>query len=109
MATQRRAREQQSAAIRTDGGREVRVGRLTLEDAAPIGRVILRVTCQRAERGHLWASLTAAEARRLAAELLGQAAAVDRRRGSRDVDHEILSEYPQGYRIRGGVPWRLSR
>lgn len=79
MATQRRAGAEERATMLTDGGREVKVGRLTLEEAVPIGRVILRVTCRRAERGHLWASLTAAEARRLAADLLGQAAAVERR------------------------------
>lgn len=50
---------------------------------APIGRVTLRITCQRAERDHLWASLTAAEARRLAAELLTQAVAVEHRCGPR--------------------------
>jgi hypothetical protein len=99
MATRRQARAEKPATIRTDGGREVRVGRLTLEEAAPIGRVILRVTCQRAERGHLWASLTAAEARRLAADLLGQAAAVDRLcrpRIGRDVQPEVPTNIPLG-------------
>ena len=57
----------------------VSVGRLTLEEVAPIGRVVLRMDCQRAERDHLWASLTADEARRLAQDLLSQAASVESR------------------------------
>ena len=66
-------------AIRTSCGRMVSVGRLTLEEVAPIGRVVLRMDCQRAERDHLWASLTADEARRLAENLLAQAASVEGR------------------------------
>lgn len=78
MAT-RRARPEEPPTIRTNGGRQVSVGRLTLEKMAPIGRVILRITCRRAERDQLWASLTAAEARQLAEHLMTQATAVERR------------------------------
>lgn len=79
MATQRRVRAEELATIRTRAGRWVSVDRLTLEEMAPIGRVILRITCQRAERDHLWTSLTTAEARRLAEHLVAQAAVVERR------------------------------
>jgi putative redox protein len=79
MATQWRGHAGEPATIRTSAGRQMSVGRLTLDEVAPIGRVVLRVTCQRAERDHLWASLTAAEARQLAADLLTQAATVERR------------------------------
>lgn len=75
----RRARPEEPTTIRTSGGRQVSVDRLTLEKIAPIGRVILRITCRRAERDHLWASLTAAEARQLAEHLMAQANAVQRR------------------------------
>lgn len=73
------AAAEKSATIRTSCGRMVSVDRLTLEELAPIGRVVLRIDCQRAERDHLWTSLTTEEARRLAAHLLAQAASVDDR------------------------------
>ncbi|HEX6469020.1 MAG TPA: hypothetical protein VF069_07975 [Streptosporangiaceae bacterium] len=79
MATQRRARVERPATIRTSGGRQLCVERLTLDETAPVGRVVLRITCQRVERDYLWASLTAAEARQLAEQLLAQAAAVEDR------------------------------
>lgn len=75
------AAAEKPVAIRTSCGRTVSVGRLTLEEVAPIGRVVLRMDRQHADRDHLWASLTAAEARRLAEHLLTQAAFVERRRG----------------------------
>lgn len=75
----RRARTEQPETIRTSGGRQVSVGRLTLGEVAPIGRVILRISCRWTERDHLWASLTAAEARQVAEHLLTQVAAVERR------------------------------
>jgi hypothetical protein len=67
------------ATIRTHTGRQVTVGRFLLDEVAPIGRVVLRVSCQRTERDQLWASLTAEEARRLAEDLLARAAEVEHR------------------------------
>jgi hypothetical protein len=79
MATQQQGPAGKPATIRTRAGRRFTVDRLLLDEVAPIGRVILRVTCRRAERDRLWTSLTAAEARRLAEGLLAQAAVVERR------------------------------
>lgn len=87
MATQRRANAQDAATIRTRAGRRVSVDRLTLEEVAPIGRVILRITCQRVEHD-LWTSLTVGEARRLAERLLAQAAAVEHSCGLGDTGGE---------------------
>lgn len=75
----RRVRPEEPTTVRTNGGRQVIVDRLTLDKIAPIGRVILRITCRRAERDHVWTSLTAAEARQLAEHLMAQATAVERR------------------------------
>lgn len=72
------ARADKTATMHTSGGRTVSVDRLLLEQAAPIGRVVLRIDCRRAERDHLWTSLTAEEARRLAEYLVIQAASVER-------------------------------
>jgi hypothetical protein len=84
MATQRPTQAEQPATIRTSGGRQVDVERLTLEEMAPIGRVVLRITCQSVESDYLWASLTPTEARQLAEQLLAQAAEVERRCRPRD-------------------------
>ena len=64
--------------VRTTCGREFVVGRLRLEGPPyPALRVTLDVECQPYDRGEVWASLTAAEARQLAGQLLAQAAAAD--------------------------------
>ena len=65
--------------VRTSCGRELVVGRLRL-DGLPHRtlRVTLDVGCQPYDRGEVWMSLTAAEARQLAGRLLAQAARVDR-------------------------------
>ncbi len=44
----------------------------------PAARVTLDVECQPYDRGEVWASLTTAEARQLAGQLLAQATAADR-------------------------------
>jgi hypothetical protein len=55
------------------------VGRLRLDGLPhPAIRVTLDVGCQPYDRGEVWASLTAAEARQLAGQLLAQAAAAER-------------------------------
>jgi hypothetical protein len=65
--------------IRTSCGRELVVGRLRLDGLPqPTLRVTLDVGCQPYDRGEVWASLTAAEARQLGGELLAQAAAAER-------------------------------
>lgn len=69
------------AALSTRGGRTISVGRLLIGRQDRVGRVVLRINCQPAEDGHLWASLTAAEARLLAGRLLAEAAAVRSRIG----------------------------
>lgn len=65
-------------AVHTQCGRDIAVGRLVIR-AMPeaIGRVVMRINCERAERDLLWASLTPAEARLLAGYLLGQAEAIE--------------------------------
>ncbi len=65
-------------AVRTGCGREIVVGRVRFPglDRAH-GRVTLDVGLQPYDHGDAWASLTPCEARRLAAELLAQAAAVE--------------------------------
>ncbi|MQA87448.1 MAG: hypothetical protein GEV03_23195 [Streptosporangiales bacterium] len=66
-------------ALRTTCGRELAVGRLRLSGLDhPVTRVTLEIGCQPYDRDAVWASLTAAEARRLAARLLAQAAAIER-------------------------------
>ncbi len=65
--------------LRTSCGREVTVGRLTLGDTRhPTARVFLDLgSCPGCE-GSVWAGLTVAEARLLAAAILTQAAAAER-------------------------------
>ena len=64
--------------LRTSCGRDLTIGRLALGDAAhPAGRVFIDLgKCQDCN-GSAWAGLSPAEARRLAAALLSQAAAAD--------------------------------
>ncbi|MGO8960170.1 MAG: OsmC family protein [Streptosporangiaceae bacterium] len=67
------------AGLRTTCGREVRVGRLALGGGEqPAGRVSLDIAKSPGRDDGTWAGLTPAEARWLAAALLGQAAAADR-------------------------------
>ncbi len=62
----------------TAGGREVRAGRLALGDTQrPVSRVSLAIGKWPGGRDGTWAALTVAEARRLAAALLAQAAAAE--------------------------------
>ena len=64
--------------LRTSCGRDLTIGRHALGDAArPAGRVFIDLgTCRDCD-GSAWAGLSAAEARRLAAALLSQAAAAE--------------------------------
>jgi putative redox protein len=71
------------AGLRTMCGREVRVGRLTIGGGEqPAGRVSLDIGMSPGRDDGAWAGLTPAEARWLAAALLGQAAAADRDAGT---------------------------
>jgi uncharacterized OsmC-like protein len=64
--------------LRTSCGRDLSIGRLALGDAAhPAGRVFIDLGKSRDCDGSTWAGLSPAEARRLAAALLSQAAAAD--------------------------------
>jgi putative redox protein len=64
--------------LRTSCGRDVTIGRLALGDAAhPAGRVFIDLGERPDYRGSAWAGLSVAEARRLAAALLSQAAAAE--------------------------------
>jgi putative redox protein len=73
------ASEHQHQGFRTTCGREVRAGWLALGDAArPSRRVSLDIGQAADGRDGTWAALTVAEARRLAAALLEQAAAAER-------------------------------
>jgi len=64
--------------LRTSCGRDLTIGRLALGDAAhPAGRVFIDLGKCRDCDGSAWAGLSAAEARRLAAALLSQAAAAE--------------------------------
>lgn len=68
--------------FRTTCGREVRVGRLGLAGAKrPAWRVSLDIGKSAGQNDGTWAGLTPAEARRLAAALLEQAAAAERGTG----------------------------
>jgi hypothetical protein len=63
---------------RTTCGRDFTVGHLDLEQIAyPASRVTLSTASLPNDRGGIWASLTPAEARRLAALLLAHAAAAE--------------------------------
>jgi putative redox protein len=64
--------------LRTSCGRDLTIGRLALGDAAhPAGRVFIDLGKCRDCDGSAWAGLSPAEARRLAAALLSQAAAAE--------------------------------
>jgi hypothetical protein len=68
----------QPVSVRTTCGREIRVGHLILGGAPhPAQRVSLGISASPGASDGAWAGLTAAEARRLAAALLLQAAACD--------------------------------
>src|SRR5487761_1572348 len=72
-----------NAGFRTTCGRDVRVGRLALGGAErPAWRVSLDVGRSPGRDDGSWAGLTPAEARRLAAALLAQAAAADSNAGA---------------------------
>jgi putative redox protein len=80
MVTQAEHRQQTTgqAVFRTTCGRQVQVGRLDLGDAQrPAHRVSLDIGHLPGQDDGSWAALTPAEARRLAAALLSQAAAAD--------------------------------
>jgi len=75
--TQPTPRRPAKGVVRTSCGRELAVGRLRLDGLGrPVNRVTLDIGCQSYDGEQLWASLTVGEARRLAAHLLAQAAAV---------------------------------
>lgn len=64
--------------VRTVCGRRITVGRFRLVGLAhPAERVTIDIDRERYDRDEVWASLTPAEARRLAAGLLAQAAAAE--------------------------------
>lgn len=64
--------------VRTVCGRRITIGRFRLVGLAhPAERVTIDIDRERYDRDEVWASLTPAEARRLAAGLLAQAAAVE--------------------------------
>jgi len=59
------------AVVHTSCGRELVVGRLRLDGLLrPAHRITSDVGCQPYDHGEVWASLTAAEARQLAGQLL---------------------------------------
>ncbi|MGW2248728.1 OsmC family protein [Kitasatospora sp. NPDC001660] len=64
--------------LHTAGGRTIAVSRFAPEALPDTGRVILDTDCEPYDTDEVWASLTPAEARRLAGMLLRQAAAVER-------------------------------
>jgi hypothetical protein len=71
--------------VQTSCGRQLVVGRLRLDGLAhPVHRVTLDVGCQPYDHDQVWASLTVAEARRLAGLLLAQATMVEAERGPTD-------------------------
>lgn len=75
--SKRRVRPPAQVAVRTGCGRDIVVGRLMLDVAAPIGRVTFRASGRPGEDAGMWTSLTVAEARLLAQYLLAQAGAVE--------------------------------
>lgn len=80
MATQAYDQQQEPgrAGFTTTCGRQVQVGRLDLGDAQrPVHRVSLDIGHPPGQDDGSWAALTPAEARRLAANLVSQAAAAD--------------------------------
>ena len=85
-------------AFRTTCGRDLRVGRLALGGAErPSWRVSLDVGHSPDRSDGTWAGLTPAEARRLAAALLGQAAAAERAARADGAGRDAAS--PAGGRI----------
>lgn len=72
--------------VRTRCGRRIVVSRLVTGEDSPVGRVTVRINCQRGERGQLWAGLTAGEARLFAWHLLRQAGLLEHATGGRETD-----------------------
>lgn len=66
--------------VRTRCGRRIVVSRLVIGGDSPIGRVTVRINCQRGEQGQLWAGLTVGEARLLAWHLMRQAGLLEHER-----------------------------
>jgi uncharacterized OsmC-like protein len=84
--------------LRTSCGRDLTIGRLALGDAArPAGRVFIDLgKCQDCD-GSAWAGLSAAEARRLAAALLSQAAAAEQdAQGGQDLPGRVTVRHVDG-------------
>ncbi|MFD5465662.1 OsmC family protein [Kitasatospora sp. NPDC127059] len=88
--------------MHTVSGRTIGVSRYTPEVLPDTGRVVLDTACEPYDTDQVWASLTPAEARRLAGMLLRQAAAVDRpgatRAGRIEVDPVAGDLYAIGLR-----------
>ncbi|GHD97153.1 OsmC family protein [Streptomyces naganishii] len=87
--------------IETGCGRTVGVTRFAPHGLpASMGRVVLETTCTSEDKGELWASLTPEEARRLAALLLFQAAAVDSAPAGPSGRVEVVPVAGDAYEIR---------
>jgi len=83
--------------FRTTCGRNLRIGRLALGRAErPSWRVSLDLGHPPGGSDGTWAGLTPAEARRLAAALLGQAAAADRAANEGGAGHDAASPAGEG-------------
>src|SRR6516162_11674745 len=81
--------------LRTSCGRDLTIGRLTLGDAAhPAGRVFIDLGKCRDCDGSAWAGLSVAEARRLAAALLSQAAAAEQ--DAQDLPGRVTARHVDG-------------
>lgn len=100
--------------VRTTCGRTLTVGRLQFDGGQLLpGRVSLDVGAYGPEGTQTWAALTAAEARRLAADLLSQAAEVDRESGEHHAsgsvevlpaDGEVYAVTVRGHELRTDQP-----
>jgi hypothetical protein len=72
------------AVLRTGCGRELVVSRLRLDGLPhPVRRVVLGIGCQPYDQDEVWVSMTAAEARQLAGQLMVQAAVLEDGSGAR--------------------------
>jgi len=81
--------------LRTSCGRDLTIGRLALGDAAhPAGRVFIDLGKCRDCDGSAWAGLSVAEARRLAAALLSQAAAAEQ--DAQDLPGRVTARHVDG-------------
>lgn len=63
--------------LATACGRQLRIGHLPLDGLPGGGRVTVTASCAAFDRGQLWMTLTAPEARQLAAALLLESAALE--------------------------------